>query len=263
MQPVPRERLAGCCLALRYLVRVMNCYMVHAAAVNVYRRPEIFHRHRAALYVPPWEPAAKRRIPFHVTFCFRELPQRKIRRVNLPFGYLHPCACLKALNVQPRQLTVVLEFRSIEIDAVLDCVRIAAVLQRLHKICHFLYVVRRPYPRRLFHAQCKEVLFERVYVEIGQLPGRFSFTPRADFHLVLAFVRIRGHVPDVGKIHDLLDGVAVKFQYPPKQVLENKSPQVSDVSVVVHGRSASVQQHISAVKRLELFFLARQGVVDF
>src|SRR5206468_13130915 len=62
--------------------------------------------------------------------------------------------------------------------------------------------------------------------------------------------------------HRLRDGVTADLQETPQHVLPEVGPEVADVGVVVHRRTAGVQTHLARVEGGELVLLTRQGVVE-
>ena len=69
-------------------------------------------------------------------------------------------------------------------------------------------------------------------------------------------------VLDIGQVHHLGDAVSLLEQDPPQQVLEEKGPEVTDVSVIVNGRAAGIHPDVPHFDRLELFHLPTHRVVE-
>jgi hypothetical protein len=69
-------------------------------------------------------------------------------------------------------------------------------------------------------------------------------------------------VVDVGDVHDVGDVEAAKLQESLEQVLEDISPPVADVGIVVDRRPAGVELDLARLDRDELLDLAAEGVVE-
>jgi hypothetical protein len=63
--------------------------------------------------------------------------------------------------------------------------------------------------------------------------------------------RLDGAVIHVRQVHDVEDIVPGSLQMPPEQVLEEKSPEVSDVCVVPDRGAARVERHARRVQGLK------------
>src|SRR5260370_11926850 len=83
MQPVPHERLARRCLALRNFVLVMRKCQVDSTSVDIQRLAEVLHGHRGTFNVPAGAPGTDRCLPEALS-RFRRFPQLKIPRA--PFS---------------------------------------------------------------------------------------------------------------------------------------------------------------------------------
>src|SRR3989344_843981 len=260
VHPYLRELLSRCSLALGYLVRVVHGNMVNAACVDVQRFAKVFHRHRGAFYVPAREPFAPWRIPFHLARLFREFPKREVRGIFLP-AHFHALAGLQPFLVKPRQLAVILELRGIEINAVFRGISVPFLFQRSDKLYHFFYIVcGLAHDRRLFYLQFLHVGKETFRIIFRNLPCRLLFALRAQFHLVLARIRVRDKMAHVRYVHDVLD-LELALDYALYHVLHNVSSEVANVCIVIDRGTTCIDFHFIA-RRLENFLFSGKSVKE-
>jgi hypothetical protein len=126
----PRVHVEGA-LGLGHLVGVVHPHVVDAAGVDVEALAEVLHRHRRALDVPAGEPHAPRGVPLLQPRAAgrAELPQGEVGRVALVRHVLHPPGGLQVVEVEVGELGVAREGGHVEVDAVVDHVGVAPLLE--------------------------------------------------------------------------------------------------------------------------------------
>ena len=70
-------------------------------------------------------------------------------------------------------------------------------------------------------------------------------------------------VVHVGEVGDEIHVIAAVFQVAADSIESHCAAGIADMDVVVDGRTTDVHAHLILLDRLELFFFARQGIVDF
>ena len=70
-------------------------------------------------------------------------------------------------------------------------------------------------------------------------------------------------VVHVGEVRNEIHVIAAVFQIAADGIESYCAARVADMDVVVDGRAADVHAHLILLDRLEFFFFARQGIVDF
>ncbi len=75
-------------------------------------------------------------------------------------------------------------------------------------------------------------------IEIGDLARGLALGARGLFDLVLARVLVRGHVADIGDVHDVADGVAVELQRAPERIDEQGRAHIAEMLRQIDGRPA-------------------------
>ena len=243
MHPEVGEPRADARLGLRDLVGVMDGDVVLAAAVDVEEVAQVFLRHRRALDVPAGKAPSPRAVPLHLALLARrrELPQREVRGQPL-LAEFDALAGFEAVDVEAREVAVVVLLRRVEVHAVRRRVRVALALDVGDELDLLADVVgRAAEDRRVLDVQAGQVLEEVVGVELRDLPRGLAGAPRALLHLVFAGVGVRREVSDVGDVHHVAHRVSVPAQHALQHVLEQERAEVADVLVVVDGRTARVE----------------------
>ena len=111
------------------------------------------------------------------------------------------------------------------------------------------------------YVQPVDVIEKSVRVEFGDFKNRLvAFLCRLE-HFVLALVCVSCKMSDVGYVHHVLFVVSEESERAVKRVKKDVGAEVSDVRVVVDGRSAAVKAHKTLVNRNEFFYLAAHCVV--
>ena len=158
-------------------------------------------------------------------------------------------------------MAVVVQARGVEVQAVVRAVRIAFFFDGGDGRNLLADVVGGSAPDvGRAHVEPFELFLEVRGVALGDFPRRQAGAPRAGLHLVLAGVRVRGQVPHVGDVDDVMDFIAAVFEGAPQDVFEDIGAQVADVLVVVHGRAAGVQADLGRCERCKGALLAGIGI---
>ena len=239
---------------LRDFVLVMRELEVHAAAVKVEVRSQQARGHRRALDVPPRPALAPGRRPVGLA-GLGPLPQHEIQRIELGLVDLHPRAGPQIVDSLARQPPVVRKLpHRVHHVAVRGDVGETFVDQRLRHRDDGAYEIGGARLQiRFLQAQRDAILVHRRGVPCGELAP------------ILAVLRgpLDDLVVDIGDVADERDLVALRPQIPLHQVEHRQHARMADVEVVVHGDAAHVHAHFVVVQGFELFFFAREGVMDF
>ena len=215
--------------------------------------------------MPAGKALAPGAVPLHLPFLAggRELPQREVGDVAL-FAELDALARFQSLDVESREVPVVVLLRGVEIDAVGGPVRVTVLLEVDDEIDLLAQVVGRlAQHRRRLDVEALHVDQEGVGVELRDLPGGLAGAPAALLHLVLAGVAVGREMADVGDVHHVLHRKAVPLEHATQRVDEHERPEVADVLIVVDGRAARIEADIAiGVQRHEGAQRARVVVVE-
>jgi hypothetical protein len=66
----------------------------------------------------------------------------------------------------------------------------------------------------------------------------------------------------VGQVHDLKNAESGETEESLQEILENIGPEISDVGNVINRRTAGVEPDFARDKRLKIFVLAAEGVME-
>ena len=96
---------------------------------------------------------------------------------------------------------------------------------------------------------------------------RLCDTPTGNRHLVFAAtirIRIVGHVTDIGDVHHVTDAISNEFQSAAQHIGIEKRAKVTNVRIVIDGRTAGIKRHHSprGVDGRKDFGLTGKGVVE-
>src|SRR5437762_2238480 len=172
-------------------------------------------------------------------------------------------AGLEPRLVQAREIAVIGLLAGVKVDAVGSTIRVAVLLDVGNELDLLADVIGgAAKKRRVLDVERAHVLEERAGIELRDLPRGLAGAPRTLFHLVLAGVGVGGEMAHVGDVHDVRNVIAVPFQHPPEQVLEQESAEVADVLVVVNRRAAGVEPDRTGLECLEAAQAARIVVVE-
>ena len=146
----------------------------------------------------------------------------------------------------PREAAIARERGDREVDVAVDGpVRVPGVLEALGEADHVRHVVGRPREdvgRQQVHRRRVDV--ERLLVcgrDLGRAP---AFQAGSHEHAVLALVEpLVPHVAHVGDVLDLEHAQPVVDEGPSDEVRQEERPEVADVRVAVHRRTAAVHPH--------------------
>ena len=173
--------------------------------------------------MPAGEAAPPGAVPFHLPLrvCWAKLPQCEVRDAAL-LPEINALATLQTFNVETGEVAVVVQARGVEVQAVVRAVRVAFFFDGGDGGDLLADVVGGPAPDvRSAHVEPVELFLEIRGVTLGDFPSRQAGTPCASFHLVFAGVRVRGQVPHVGDVDDVVDFIAAVFEGAPEDVLED------------------------------------------
>ncbi|KVA01637.1 hypothetical protein WI40_07550 [Burkholderia ubonensis] len=115
--------------------------------------------------------------------------------------------------------------------------------------------------RRQLDVEQPEISDERLGVAFSEGPGRHAAASALTLDLVLAFVLVGQQVADIGDIDDMTNRIAVEFEGPTQQILEEIGSQIADMGMVVDGRATAIQPDPVRVNRTERPQRALPGVV--
>ena len=254
VQPGAHERRARGGLRLGDLVLVVREDEVDAAGVDVEGLPEIAHRHRRALEVPPRAPGADRRLPAGLSLP-GALPQDEVADVVL--GVLvggNPLPHPELVGIEARQPPVGGPAGDAEEDrAVVGPVGMTGREEALDERDHLGDVTGRPRELvRSRHPERPGVLQELADPAVGQDVDADPLGGRAPDDLVV----------DVGQVHHPGDPQAAPAQVAHQQVGEQERPEVAHVGRPVHRRPARVDPDVAGLQRLQRHEVAAERVVQ-
>ena len=243
MNPILHERPTGllqpCPFTLGDLVFVMGKRQIFATQVNIKTGAENRHTHGRTLDVPTRATFAPRTVPEDSPIARNTgLPQRKIGQVVLivrvardTFG-----APLR-LRVQRHQLTIATTTGPVLVDtevhrAIARSVSNASQLQPLDEVDDLWDVIgclgQMMGPEAGKGGQIREK-------GLGVLTGKLGQRQSRGRHLTDDLVL---HVRDV---HHMVDAESSEFEVTPEEICKDESPEVSDVTEVVHSGSTAIE----------------------
>src|SRR5579883_914360 len=119
MQPKVSQTCARSSLGFRDLICMMHRNVILTAAMNVKIIAQILLRHRRTLDMPARETYAPWAIPLHLPVLVgtRKFPEGKVRWTPL-FTNVNSVSRLQPFYVQSRQMSVIIEFARVKINAV-------------------------------------------------------------------------------------------------------------------------------------------------
>src|SRR3989344_6113643 len=252
---------------LRYLVVVVDGYVLNASRMNIYLLSECCAYHRGAFNVPAGKTFPPRRIPANF---FIELPQVEVRRI----AFLRICrdarACFLSGKLDGSKFSVSGEAGRIEVDAALCPVRVAFFFERLYHryLCGNVVARTREQYFRSVDIQRFYILKEFGSVALAEhahvLEVKFEpFALHAGGHFVLTVVAVGNEVPDVGEIYDLFYFKRVVFKHSTQYIREYEHRKVADVLESIDGRSAVVHPHPGGPRgKRKNFLRSRECVVQ-
>ncbi len=112
---------------MSYLAIVVRKLVLHAAAVDVERLAQVFHRHDRALHVPARETPAPGAGPAHDVLWLGPLPEGEVRRVPLVGVDLHSRSLHQLLHPPAGELAVLRPLGHIEVDRAVYLISIALI----------------------------------------------------------------------------------------------------------------------------------------
>src|SRR4029453_14549451 len=128
VHPVARKRLARAGFGLGDLALVVGKDEIFAAAVNVERRAEVFHRHRGALDVPARPAGPPRALPRGLP-GLGGLPEREVAGIALALVHLDAGPREQIVEVLAREPSVGWKASDRELDIALDRMGVARAAQ--------------------------------------------------------------------------------------------------------------------------------------
>ena len=105
------------------------------------------------------------------------------------------------------------------------------------------------------------VALELRDIEIRDFARRLALGARGLFDLVLAGVRVGGHVADVGDVHHVADFVAVELERAAQRIDEHIRAHIAQMLRQIDRRPARVVGHHRRIERLEFLDPAAERVV--
>ena len=259
--------MAGGGDALRYFAFVVREDEVHAAAVYVEGRAEVFGAHGGAFGVPAGEAVAPGRGPAHDVLGRSLLPQGEVTReallvlsVEFARGGQH------LVDDATAQLTVfvcvLLVFAHVEVDAAVGDVGQACVEDALHE-GYLLHDVAAGVGLDAGgqHVELVHGGVVAVGVVLRHLHGFQLFQTGFLCNLVLAFVGVVLQVSHVGYVAHVAHLVAKVLQVAEYHVEGDGWACMAQVGVAVDGRTADIHAHMSFIDWTEEFFLPTQSIV--
>ncbi len=258
VKPEAGEGLPRGALGLGDLVGVVGEDQVDAAGVDVDRLPEMAHGQNAALQMPARTARTPGGVPHrHVALLgsLAAFPEHEVTGVFLVVRLISrgSAALLQRGHVQLSQPSVGREPRDVEVDRSVRLVGQIAFHQRFHQSDHLRHVLGGPgIVLGALDPQAVAVLEEAVDEGLGQLSQAEASLNRG----------VDGPVVHVGEVLDLKHFKPLPLQVAPQHVLEEKGPEVSDVSRVVDRGAAGVKRHAPRRHGVELLEAAREGVVE-
>src|SRR3984893_10675628 len=185
---------------------------------------------------------------------FRCLPKGEIAGVVFfVFVYIHPRAVFHAGEIFLRKLAIAGKLGDAEvIGAIVSAIGEALLLELRNKACHLFDVLSGADKNGRLDIQCRAVVEKGLLVFGGVILDAQPFLGGFADYLVV-------HVSDV---HDVAHCETALPKETAEDVDCDKSPEVADVAVVVHGGAASVHPHFIVLQRMEFFYLAGQRVVQ-
>ena len=252
VHPVMHIGLAGCALALRYLVFMVGEEQILAAAVNIEGFAQVFHAHGAALNVPAGTAHAPGAGPGRLAGLLR-LPYGKIGGVLLGAVHFDACAGFQIFQVLARQAAVAGEGGGIKVHVAVYLIGQPLVHQPLHQ--------RDDLGNMLggagMHGGGTDAQRLRVLIILGDkaiaqlLDGDAFFIGAAD-HLIV----------DIGEILHKRNLVAAMLQIPAQHVEHDKGTGVADMKIIVYRRAAGIDARFARMNGHKLFLAAGFAVVN-
>ena len=253
--------------ALRYLALVVREDEVHAAAVYVEGRTEVFGAHGGALGMPAGEAVAPGRGPPHDVLRRGFFPQGEVAgeaflllAVKFAGGGEH------LLDDAAAELSVfvglLLVFAHVEVHRAVADVGVAGVEYLLHEgyLLHDVAAGVGLYARGQ-HAEALHGGVVAVGVVLRHLHGLQLLQARLLGYLVLALVGVVLQVAHVGDVAHVAHLVAQMLQVAEDDVEGDGGAGVAQVGVAVDRRAADVHAHMALVNRAEELFLMAQCIV--
>ena len=173
--------------------------------------------------MPAGEAASPRAVPFHLPLrvCRAKLPQREVCDAAL-LSEINALAALQARDVETGEVAIVAQARGVEVQAVVRAVRVTFFLDGGDGRDLLANVVGGAAPDVGGEdVEPVELFLEICGVTLGNFPSCQAGAPCASFHLVFAGVRVRGQVPHVGDVDDVVDLIAAVFEGAPEDVFKD------------------------------------------
>ncbi len=257
-----RLRRAGVGLVLRDLVGVVDLAMIDPAGMDVELAAEHLQAHRGAFEVPARRADAPGRRPFHLAVAglLRPPPDREVGRVALAVDAVDPADLgARRLVAVAGQPPVIGNGGRVEIEAGRRLVGGAG--DALAKGDHLVDIVGGYRPlRRLAHVEPGEIGLEQPRVMIRHVAGGAPLGCGGLLHLVVAGIRVRGEVADIGDVYDVAHRKPLPAQRPGERVGEDIGAHVAEMLPGIDGRPARIDAHVGRIERDEGFAGAGQAV---
>ncbi len=106
-----------------------------------------------------------------------------------------------------------------------------------------------------------DVLLELFGIETGNVPYSLPLSLSTLLHLVLPVISIISEMSHISDIHHMLDLISVELESSLEDVVEDVCPEISEMGVVVHGWSATIESYFIILQWLEFFLFSCPCVV--
>ena len=255
VHPVVDVWLACGAFALGNLIFVVREQQVLAAAVNVKILSKVFHTHRGAFNVPTGASFSPRTIPGWLAglLCF---PQGEILRGFLFRFNVQTVTGAHLAVFGPLSGKLAVSWKSgnpVVYIAGRNGVGVAVFDQTGNQSDDLPDMLRGPGMNR-GGADAQRLRVHIVFRNetVCQFLYGNAFLVGAADHLVV----------DVCEVLHKCHVVAFPFQLPPEHIEGDKGPGVTDVKIIVYGRTAGINAYLSFMNRSEGFFFSRHAVVN-
>ena len=253
MQPMTHERFSGERDRLGDLIFVVRKNQIHSARMNVDDFAQIANGHHGALDVPAGTPRSNRSFPEGLA-VLRRLPQHKVARIIfLVVIDIHSRAGTHTRKIVVRKFSVVWETGDPKINGAVTAIGETLVGQCLDGLCHLLDVFgRADQSLRTFQAQQLGIV-EKSFLVDGGVFVQFFFL-RQSIANDLVF--------HVGDVHDMVKNVSACPEPAAHQVVKREGPEIADMRIVVHGRTACVYAGGIVPEGRKLLHLLRERIIE-
>ena len=145
-----------------------------------------------------------------------------------------------------RQFSVIFELSCTEIDRSVLCIRVSLFDQCADQLDHSADLLcRQRMCRRRKHVHIRHIFFAFRNITLGNLFRRHAL-------FICFFDDLVIHIGKVGYIVHIISFV---FKISPHRIKYDHRTRISDVDIVIYGRSAYIHTDFSFLQRYKFFFL--------